>query len=308
MGVNVRESILEIGSPAPLIGILTEAENSRRRDTALILLNSGIMHRVGSCRLSVRIARSVAVEAGLPCVRFDFSGLGDSASRRTGGVAFDQAALREVVEVMDHLKQTRGINKFILYGLCSGARIACSAAELDDRIVALVQVDGVCYPTMRSHASYYISRLCSWAGWRARAARWLKLGESTENTSGLVLTGEKKHFEVPEFAGDPSRDKVAEQLRVLMEKDIRLHCVFTGRGPAYRYRSQYNDCFSDVDFGNNLSVDYYPNASHIFTEPLYQQQMVTGILAWLNSINSGQAVESHTDLTETELEKVLAQR
>lgn len=290
MGVNMQESVVLIGKPVPLTGVLTETDSSRRRDTAFILLNSGIMHRVGSCRLSVSIARSVAKEAGLSCLRFDFSGIGDSASRRAVGLTFEQAALHEVIEAMDYLKSIRGVNKFILYGLCSGARIACKTAALDSRVVALIQVDGPCYPTTRSRISYYASRLRCMEGWRVRVSRWLRLGKGARG-SGLVLAGSKEDFEIPQFAEDPGRVKVAEQLKALMQRDVRLHCVFTGSEIDFRYRSQYRDCFSDVDFGENLSVEYYPEASHIFTEPHYQQQMVAGIVDWVASLDSGHDVE-----------------
>ena len=38
----------------------------------MILLNSGVIHRVGSCRLSVLLARAVCQAANIITVRFDF--------------------------------------------------------------------------------------------------------------------------------------------------------------------------------------------------------------------------------------------
>lgn len=304
MVMNVRESIMEIGKPTPLVGVLTESGMSG--DTGVILLNSGIMHRVGSCRLSVRLARQLAEATGFTCLRFDFSGVGDSRPRRSGGAVFEQVAVDEVIEAMDHLRQTRGIRKFILYGLCSGARIACNAAERDARVIAVIQLDGFCYPTPKAYALHYWRRLWSVGAWKKRYERWLGIRRN-ESIEGSILTGEKADFEVPEFAEDPGRDAIGRQLQGLMKRGVKLHCVFTGFGPYYCYQNQFRDCFSNVDFGSNLNLEYFPDASHIFTEPLYQAQMIDGIVRWASQFK--QVAPSHraeAAVRETELEEAVS--
>lgn len=280
--MNIRESIVEIGVPVPLVGVLTEA--GMPGDAALILLNSGIMHRVGSCRLSVRLARAVTQVTGVTCLRFDFSGIGDSRARRSGGVDFDQSAVEEVIEVMDFLQHSRGIKQFILYGLCSGAQIACNVAEQDARVFAVAQLDGFCYPTPKAHLKYYWQRLWSLSGWKKRLQRWLGIHSKDTDENLSVLTGAKSDFEVPGFAQDPGKDHIARQLTALMQRGVQLHCVFTGREPYYIYHHQFRDCFNTVPFGNNLSLEYFPDASHIFTEPLYQARMIDGIVSWLEDL------------------------
>ena len=47
----------------------------------MVILSSGILHRPGASRLYVQIARALA-EDGFTSLRFDFSGIGDSAVRR----------------------------------------------------------------------------------------------------------------------------------------------------------------------------------------------------------------------------------
>lgn len=283
MVMNIRESIMEIGQPTPLVGVITE--RGVPTDTAVILLNSGIMHRVGSCRLSVRLARQLAMDANIMCLRFDFSGVGDSRPRRAGGADFDRVAVGEVIEVMDHLRYTRGIRKFILYGLCSGARIACNVAEKDTRVIAVTQLDGFCYPTAEAYIRYYWRRLWSLAAWRKRGARWLGI-QPEGAKSASILTGERTDFEVPEFAEDPGHDSITRQLGVLAKKGVKLHCVFTGRNPYYCYRNQFRDCFKQVDFSDKLSIDYFPEASHIFTEPMYQAQLTDSIVQWVKQIKT----------------------
>lgn len=281
----MRESILKIGKPIPLVGVYTDPETGLEANTAMLLLNSGIMHRAGACRMSVKLARSVALENGLPCFRFDFSGIGDSEIRSDQGFDFDRASVAQVTEVMDYLQKVRGIDRFVLYGLCSGALISCTTAVADDRVIAVAQVDGCCYPTFKSYVLYYISRLQSWRGWRTRVARWFGIAGKGEEEK-VPLTGGITDFEVPDFSDDPGHQATSSQLNALMSKKIKLYCVFTGSEPYYRYHDQYKDCFANVDFGSNLSLDYFPTGSHIFVEPTYQRQLVTGINRWIATLLS----------------------
>lgn len=303
MAMNLRESIIEIGQPSPLVGVLTEA--STPADTALILLNSGIMHRVGSCRLSVRLAREVTGATGVTCLRFDFSGIGDSRPRRNGDGDFDRTAVEEVVEAMDHLQRHRGIKTFILYGLCSGARIACNVAERDPRVVAVAQLDGACYPTRRAYLRYYWRRIWTLAAWKKHLQRWTGLRDDGSD-QGSVLTGARAGFEVPEFAQDPGKERIARQLQALMKRDVKLHCVFTGHDTYYCYYSQFRDCFNRVHFGSNLSLDYFPEASHIFTEPLYQARMLEGIVSWLERLLPAAQFVPERAATKAELRELVS--
>lgn len=280
----------------PLNGVLTVPESQKHSTVAAILLNSGVMHRVGACRASVKIARALAGECDLQSVRFDFSGIGDSAPRSGGGVDFNQAAINEVIEVMDYLQRTRGVEHFILYGLCSGALVSCHAGVRDERVAAIAQVDGCCYPTSKSYASYYFSRLWSVNGWRMRLRRWLGLKE--EEGSHETLMSNRANFEIPEFSDDPGHEAVTQQLHALMQRDVQLHCIFTGQEPYYRYHNQFRECFKDVDFKEHLSVDYFPFASHIFSEPLYQQQLIEGLVNWVKGL---EIVKNCSDKTTNEL-------
>ena len=73
-----REKAVRFGSSASLVGVVTEAATGTAAADrpAFLFLNSGILHRVGSCRMHVRMARALSA-AGFDCLRFDYSGIGD---------------------------------------------------------------------------------------------------------------------------------------------------------------------------------------------------------------------------------------
>ena len=99
----MRERVVRFGAGNGLVGILTEPEPIRSHPDrpAIIFLNSGILHRVGSCRMHVRLAWALA-EAGYPSLRFDLSGIGDSDTRKDA-LAFEQSAPLEIREAMDRV-------------------------------------------------------------------------------------------------------------------------------------------------------------------------------------------------------------
>ena len=75
----MRERAVRFGKTAKLVGIVAEPNPTEQSGTdkpAVLMLNSGILHRVGACRLHVKLARSLASE-GHTVLRFDFSGIGD---------------------------------------------------------------------------------------------------------------------------------------------------------------------------------------------------------------------------------------
>src|SRR6187402_348056 len=158
----MRERVISIGQANPLVGILSQPEAAAlsNPDVAVILLNSGVIHRVGSCRLSVTLARAIVETAGIATLRFDFSGIGDSEARRNTLTAAE-AAVDEVLEVMEYLAREKNIKHFILYGLCSGAFASYRTALRDPRVIGIAQLDGYCYMSWQSYLHHYVPRFLS---------------------------------------------------------------------------------------------------------------------------------------------------
>jgi hypothetical protein len=104
------------------------------------------------------------VKEGMTSLRFDFSGIGDSEPRRDG-LIFEQAAVQEIRDAMDLLAHTRGIGRFILAGLCSGADMAFYGAQADERVIAIGQLDPFVYRTRYFYLMRYGPRLTKPTSW-----------------------------------------------------------------------------------------------------------------------------------------------
>ena len=160
------EKAVLFGPNRSLVGIVSEAEGQAVGGgrPAVILLNSGPLHRVGPFRLYVTVARRLAA-AGLTVLRMDLSGKGDSEPRR------DKRSARERVEEdvragMKLLSETRDSDQFVLMGLCSGADDSIEVAAKEPSVVGAVLLDGYGYRTLGYYVRYYGPRMLRLSVWK----------------------------------------------------------------------------------------------------------------------------------------------
>jgi alpha-beta hydrolase superfamily lysophospholipase len=126
---HVIENLVSLG-PSGLFGVTTTpAQMEPTSDVPwAIFLNSGIDSHVGPCRLWVRLARQWAA-LGIPSIRFDLGGLGDSPSEgeTPGSVIRVARAFDEIEDVAAAVSPDRPSN-ILLIGLCSGGYQALDSA------------------------------------------------------------------------------------------------------------------------------------------------------------------------------------
>lgn len=287
----MREKVAQFGTVSQLTGILAEPDAGRRRDDApgVIFLNSGILHRVGACRLHVLVSRALA-EAGVHALRFDFSGIGDSESRRDTQ-PFETSSVLEVVEAMDYLARTKGLRSFVLAGLCSGADVAFHAASRDARVVGLCQLDPWAYRTLGWYVRHYGPRLGRPTAWtrflRLRLRRLLEGAPPTAAAAG-------DDVELPTYVREaPARDEVAAVYSALVERGVRIFQLYSGGQWDYNYRDQVRHTFRDVDFGDRLRLEHLSDADHIFTDLEHQRWIARTLVEWV----SGQGARPDGDAT-----------
>lgn len=279
----MREKAVRFGKTKSLVGIVTEASSGGRDDgPAVILLNSGILHHVGACRLHVKLARTLA-PAGYTVMRFDHSGIGDSDARRET-LPFEKSAVLDVQEAMDYLTATRGVREFVLMGLCSGADMSFKVAGADSRVVGMMQLDAWAYRTLGYWARHYGNRVLKLSVWKHWLRRKLAAVFRRSDTEGTAPSRPGAEAVTPEYRRVfPPREVVATDLRTLLQRGVRFFNVFSGgQEEHFNHRGQYRAAFRSVDFRDQLRVEYLPDADHLFTG-LDHQQFVAGAAAeWMS--------------------------
>jgi pimeloyl-ACP methyl ester carboxylesterase len=137
---NVREEAVYLAND--LLGIVAEpAGPDRVSRTAILLLNIGANHHVGSNRIYVTMARTWAA-LGYRVLRLDFSGVGDSLPRRAGkeNDIYSRQFFEETRAAIDWAA-ARGSTRFVLLGICSGAYASYHTAVSDPRVSGVVMVN-----------------------------------------------------------------------------------------------------------------------------------------------------------------------
>ena len=281
----MREKTARFGKSNSLIGILSTPDGAQATGDsdrpAVIVANSGILHRVGACRVHVKLARRLA-EEGYPVLRFDFSGIGDSAVRRDD-LAFEESAVVELQEAMNYLTSATGAKKFVVMGLCSGADMAFSVAEVDTRVVGLAVFDPWAYRTPAYYWKHYgprVFKLSSWTNaWKVRYGK----DAAASNDFPKMQAVEDSDMELPTYVREfPPRAESADLLKRLIDRGTEICAVFTGgQSEFYNYEGQFEDAFKDVPMGGQLLELYWPGADHIFTGLGHQKLLVDTMSSWM---------------------------
>ena len=270
----MNERAVYFGPDNGLLGILTLPKSLRDDAPAVILLNAGLLHRVGPNRLHVDIARRLAA-AGHAVLRFDMSGVGDS-ELQSGGLLYIERSRQDVVEAIDAISAMVGSQRVVLMGLCTGAFNAFRAALIDDRVAGCVLLDGYAYPTMRSRLRHYRTRvfqLDRWIGYVKRRLGMIEVAADGRGEDLVVFENEV----VP-------RDRFERELASLLDRGATLLMIYTRLGPlAFNYERQMHDAFPDIDLDRGATVRYFPQADHTFTLPGNRRLLLEEIESWMRT-------------------------
>lgn len=273
------EKVAQFGPDRGMAGIVAQPSEPVDGAPGVVLLNSGIIHRVGSNRVSVLLARAFAA-VGFASLRFDFSGIGES-ERRVDAVSLQQAVEQDIADAMTFFGTKTGGSEFILMGLCSGAYDAMHAARVDDRVVGAMMVDLPGPFRNRGHTLHHLkSRLLRPTSWRNPLQK-LTHYFSELATPPQRAAGEQKYvLGARSFA---SREWMEEHLAALLARDVRLDFVFTHSDRNYNHESQFRTVFPDVARHPAVSHAFFPNADHAFTSATERDRLVAHAVAWLSS-------------------------
>jgi pimeloyl-ACP methyl ester carboxylesterase len=262
------------GPEQHLLGILTSPERAVPNAPAVVLLNAGLLHRVGPNRLNVTLARHLA-GIGITAFRFDLSGIGDSGLGESE-VGIDRAR-RDAAAAMDEVHRATGIDRFVLVGLCTGAFNAFRVALADERVAGCVLIDGYGYPTARSRLGHYRTRLLDPGRWVGFVRRLLGRSDRGDDADGADLVVYETEV-VP-------KERFGAELASLVERDVALMMVYTEFGPLpVTYPGQLRDAFPDIDLDRCVDVVWYGQTDHTFTLPGNRRRLVDDVETWLTRL------------------------
>ena len=294
----MREKAKLFGTSRSLVGIVTAPDARSPADSvAVVLLNAGVVHRVGPNRLYVTLARKLA-ESGFSVLRFDHSGIGDSLPREDA-LPFEQSAIVEVQEAMDLLEAEEGCNRFILVGMCSGTLTAFRTAYRDHRVVgaalltalledpASVREETITDAHNRKVASSLLThKLFSGKSW----ARFLRGGADYRRLLRITSSALLKRFKPRSHVSSGARQVLA-QLDELTTRGVALQFIYSEGTVVFEYfRMTLAAEIPTLTGVDNIQVNVIKQAGHTFSGLASQARVIEMICEWADSICTGAGV------------------
>lgn len=151
-----------------LVGVLSGAALPAERGVLIVV--GGPQYRAGSHRQFALLARHLA-ERGVPTLRFDYRGMGDS----DGGVRTFERVDADIRSAIDRFfASVTGLKEVVIWGLCDAASAALFYAHRDARVSGVVLLNPwvrTQHGLARVHLRHYYLRRLFQAGLWQKVAR-----------------------------------------------------------------------------------------------------------------------------------------
>lgn len=274
------ESVHLLGTGRGPIGILSRPpENVPVQETGIVLMNSGLLHRVGPFGMYVQLARELAKQ-GFVTLRIDQSGKGDSERRDQLG--FEESMLLDFDDAAKFLTQEAGVKQFVVMGLCSGADDALLLATRVEAIRGAALLEAFAFRTPRYFLLHYVPRL-----FRARLY-WIAFKRLIRSILEVAMRPFQTKIgsiadigAIREFSGDAA---IRRRYKAACEQKVKLLCIFTdGSRSYYNYEGQLHESLGLDRNQSGITERYLPGAKHTYPIVSDRKQAIAEIVVWLKA-------------------------
>ena len=279
----IRESPFEfVHRGQRLRGVLTEPVSVPAAAMTAVVCNAGSVRRIGPNRMWVETARRWAA-LGVPMLRFDLIGLGDSDGDTRRYVLntdfYSEASSDQVLAALDALEARAMPGTFVVCGVCTGAYWSFHAALNDPRIRTLLLVNLI---------AFYWGDAVGAARDARRARELLRKGSIGEIIR--IVVGDpwriarmvRTRLRRPLAGADaretqsPIDDQIASSLDRLQSGNVET-LLLLGSGEPFLGDLVAAGLIDSLGQWPNLTFERIPLDDHVF-RPIWAQRHVAGIL------------------------------
>jgi pimeloyl-ACP methyl ester carboxylesterase len=297
----MKEQVVTLGKFQSLIGVITEPDPAvKKMDLpAVILLNAGLIHRVGPNRFYVRIARSLA-EMGFTTLRLDLSGIGDSKVR-PDNLPFEKSNVDDTRQAMDYLSEKMGFQKFLLMGHCGGGINSFKTAQEDTRVAGVVIINpeggdeqwdeyDLKRKLNRYYQNYYTkTALFNPQSWRKLLTGKASYGNIARNVFKNMLWNRistgiftlKKRLSRQADAPDPVRESVIAAWQSLIGRNTRMLFVYADNSTGLKQvQAVIGKDLDAMTQSGKVRFEVIPGADNTFTLRDSQEKLFKLLREW----------------------------
>ena len=295
-GPGFVEHAVRFGPGERLFGIETVPAAGKAGPIAVVFINIGAVHRIGSNRMYVRMARRWAA-AGIASLRFDLSGLGDSlpSPGQPENQLYRDDAAADVSLALDSLAARTGAQRFALIGLCSGGYVAYYAAQADARVQALALINPQTYRWQPSDGLQIKSRKAfrSTRYYRHAALSretWLRFARGEIRVAAIALAlfsrvraaGLRRLLELLGRGGS----EVAQALRSVAARGTSTYFLFSGDdGGIDALEEHVGRSAGKLRGHGDFRHEVIDGADHTFSPVWSQEELERRLTAFLGSVS-----------------------
>ncbi|GAB3461202.1 hydrolase 1, exosortase A system-associated [Massilia terrae] len=239
----------------------------------VLIVVGGPQYRAGSHRQFTLLARSLA-GAGIPAMRFDYRGMGDSEGAMRG---FDEVN-KDIRAAIDRFfEEAPGMSEVLLWGLCDGASAAAMYAPRDARVAGLALLnpwvrteEGAARATIKH---YYGARLLQREFWNKLLAGRFDARGAIRSFAGL-LRSSRRHQE--------SQDLPDRMHNALSTFRGRVLLMLSG---ADLTAQEFSDLSNQAKWKGLLAAKRFerhtlPKADHTCSRREWHEQLAAWTMAW----------------------------
>lgn len=282
-----------------LLGVLHGASQSAKRGVLIVV--GGPQYRIGSHRQFLLIARALA-EAGIPAMRFDYRGMGDSDGTYGGFERIDT----DIAAAIDAFTaRCPKLEEIVLWGLCDAASAALFYAHRDPRVAGLVLLN----PWVRTVAGeakaylkhYYLSRLVDGAFWRKLVSGQFSMSASLRSLLDLLRKASDKSARAhaspaaDDLAGKlemPLPQRMAEGLRRFGGRVLLIICTNDLTAREFEDAAAASPQWQSLLTSPRIERRRLNGADHTFSRREWRDQISAWTIGW---IKQGAPPSSLTD-------------
>lgn len=264
----MKERAVRFGREQHLVGVVGFPATSRPRTcVGVIVLNAGLVHRIGPFRLHVDMTRQLNL-SGYPTLRFDLSTLGDSSGTNEAQ-SRKQKTTADVTDAMALLGETCGCTQYVLAGLCSGAASAHIVACVEKDVAGAIFLDGYIYRTAGFMLRRYLPKIFNISRWRRFLSRRQRSGEPVADEANFGV----------EY---PPRLQVRSELSGMLDRGMKLYFLYTGGlSEHFNHPRQFRECFGRLSAHPNVSLSFFEQADHTYILTGDRLQLLHAVDNWL---------------------------
>lgn len=260
-------TLVRFGPERRLVGVLSGSERPTSPIT-LVLPSAGLLPRTGPFRLHVDLSHRLG-KRGIQTFRFDVPGVGEAP--RINGCDASSATMAAI----DHLASHHGCKLFAVGGLCSAADLGWSAAVHDQRVIAMLMLDGISFHGPWFHLAHF-RRVVQ----RIPDEGWGMLRRFTER----VTSGERRLTAI-DYRDWPTHSEARDQFSGLVDRGVHSLWIYTGTySERFLHPRQFSWSFGAAARDPKTVLHHWEDCDHLFYARAHRQRLIETVDSWLDSI------------------------